>query len=207
MDPANYYATTLMNAAKNIGPIILFLVGGYIFFIKLPFLLMVKVSKENKPKIDEENKNPKVAQKTAQDASIKLDSMSHQERMRQKAQEIDDAIKKKEREREEERQRQERKRAEREKTKTEEKNQQKKTESKREEVKKDIPPLTPAAQLFDFKPGESFSQGELKKRYYELLRQNHPDKVASLGKEFKELAEKKTKEINSAYDELKKKAS
>jgi hypothetical protein len=188
-------------------------VGGYIFFIKLPFLFMMKVNKENKPK-SEPPPAPSLDQKRPQDNTIKLDSMPHQERMKKRAQEIDEAIKKKEREREEEKQRQERKRAEREKARAEEEKRQqkksdyKKEETRKEESKKEAPqPISAAAQLFDFKPGETITQGELKKRYYELLRQNHPDKVASLGKDFKDLAEKKTKEINTAYEELKKKAS
>jgi DnaJ like chaperone protein len=61
--------------------------------------------------------------------------------------------------------------------------------------------------IFSLNTDQKFTKSELKKKYYDLLRQNHPDKVASLGPEFKKLAEKKTKDINSAYDELKKKAS
>jgi DnaJ like chaperone protein len=51
------------------------------------------------------------------------------------------------------------------------------------------------------------TQSDLKKRYFELLKQNHPDRVASMGHDFKKLAEKNTKEINKAYEKLKKKAS
>ena len=36
--------------------------------------------------------------------------------------------------------------------------------------------------------------------YHLKIREYHPDKVASLGKELKELAEFKSKEINSAYE-------
>lgn len=198
MDPATYYANTLINAAKNLGPIILFLVGGYIFFIKLPFLFMMKVNKDNKPKT-EPTPAPSLEQRKPQDNTIKLDSMSHQERMKKKAQEIDEAIKKKEREREEERLRQEKKKAERDSAKAQEE-----AEKKRKEAAKNAPPLTPAARLFDFKLGEEITKKELKKRYHKLLRENHPDKV---GEDKKVLAEKKTKEINSAYEELEKKAS
>lgn len=67
--------------------------------------------------------------------------------------------------------------------------------------------LTPSEILFDLKPGQILNKKVLKKRYYDLLKENHPDKVESLGSDFKTLAEKKTKEINSAYEELKKKAS
>jgi DnaJ like chaperone protein len=47
----------------------------------------------------------------------------------------------------------------------------------------------------------------LKKRYFELLKQNHPDRVASMGPDFKKLAENNTKEINKAFETLKKKAA
>lgn len=44
-------------------------------------------------------------------------------------------------------------------------------------------------------PGEN----ELKKAYLEMIKKYHPDKVSNLGKEFVEIAEKKTKEINDVY--------
>lgn len=62
-------------------------------------------------------------------------------------------------------------------------------------------------EIFELQSGQLLSKKELKKRYYDLLKMNHPDKVAALGGDFKKLAERKTKEINSAYEELKKKAS
>lgn len=40
---------------------------------------------------------------------------------------------------------------------------------------------------------------EIKNRYRERIREYHPDKVAHLGVELKELAERKSKEINAAY--------
>lgn len=43
----------------------------------------------------------------------------------------------------------------------------------------------------------------IKQAYRELAGKYHPDKVAYLGEEFKVLAEKRFKEIQSAYDELK----
>jgi DnaJ-domain-containing protein 1 len=42
---------------------------------------------------------------------------------------------------------------------------------------------------------------DVKKAYRQKMFEYHPDKVASLGKELRELAEQKTKEINSAYAE------
>ena len=75
------------------------------------------------------------------------------------------------------------------------------------EQKKSSPHKLNAYAIFDLNADEKFTKIQLKKRYYELLRQNHPDKVASLSSDLKKLAEKKTKDINTAYDELKKKAS
>ncbi len=46
---------------------------------------------------------------------------------------------------------------------------------------------------------------EIRKQYLKLIALYHPDKVADLGPELIELAEKKTKEINIAYEWLKKK--
>jgi DnaJ like chaperone protein len=44
---------------------------------------------------------------------------------------------------------------------------------------------------------------EVKAAYRKLVKQYHPDKVSHLGKEFRELAEKKFKEINQAYERIK----
>lgn len=48
------------------------------------------------------------------------------------------------------------------------------------------------------------SEDEIKKAYLRLANQYHPDKVMHLGKEFRALAEVKFKEIQQAYEELKK---
>ena len=50
--------------------------------------------------------------------------------------------------------------------------------------------------------GPNASQSEIKKAYRQLAAQYHPDKVMHLGKEFRELAEKRFKEIQKAYQEL-----
>lgn len=42
---------------------------------------------------------------------------------------------------------------------------------------------------------------EVQTAYRSLIRQYHPDKVANLGEELRELAEKKSKDINQAYND------
>lgn len=81
--------------------------------------------------------------------------------------------------------------------------------SHKEKIKKETghkKNLTPE-EIFNIKGGQVFSDSELKKRYFELLKKNHPDRVASMGEDFKKLAEKNTKDINDAYEKLKKKES
>jgi DnaJ like chaperone protein len=89
-------------------------------------------------------------------------------------------------------------------------------EPKREEKKEQhqAPPKKPSPApgfspeaVFNLKPGETFTKGELKKRYHELLKGCHPDKVAALDPEFKKLADKRTKDINMAYEKLKSRAA
>ena len=46
------------------------------------------------------------------------------------------------------------------------------------------------------------SQKEIREAYLELANQYHPDKVLHLGEEFKQLAENRFKEIQSAYEAL-----
>jgi DnaJ like chaperone protein len=46
------------------------------------------------------------------------------------------------------------------------------------------------------------SREDIKRAYRRLAGQYHPDKVTHLGDEFKELAEKRFKDIQKAYDEL-----
>jgi preprotein translocase subunit Sec63 len=44
------------------------------------------------------------------------------------------------------------------------------------------------------------NENQLKTAYLEMIKQYHPDKVNGMGPEIKELAEKKTKEINDMYE-------
>jgi len=48
------------------------------------------------------------------------------------------------------------------------------------------------------------SQDEIKTAYKKLVGKYHPDKVVHLGEEFKTLAEKRFREIQAAYESLKK---
>ncbi len=43
----------------------------------------------------------------------------------------------------------------------------------------------------------------IKTAYRSKIRQYHPDKVSSLGREFQEIAEQKSKQINAAYETAK----
>lgn len=67
--------------------------------------------------------------------------------------------------------------------------------------------LVNAENLFNFQTGQNFSQAELKKRYRELLKANHPDMVTGSDMEAKKIAERKTQQIISAYEQLKYRAS
>jgi DnaJ like chaperone protein len=44
------------------------------------------------------------------------------------------------------------------------------------------------------------SVDEIKSAYRELARQYHPDRVDGFGKEFREIAERRMKQLNAAYD-------
>jgi len=46
------------------------------------------------------------------------------------------------------------------------------------------------------------SPEEIRRAYYALIAQYHPDKVAQLGPELRDLASEKSKEINRAYSQL-----
>lgn len=200
MEVINYYIATLTTAFKNIAPVVCFIVGGYFIFVKMPFLFFRKSMSEQKKKF-EENKNPEVVEKYTVEnyrefqRTLKLMNGTAEEPGKEK---------------------QDQKKAEKEKTQ-QKKSEQQGTEQKRSEQKKKEERKTqerPSQQhtqtpeeIFNFKAGESFTKSELKKRYFELLKQNHPDRVAGLGPDFRKLAEKNTKEINKAFEVLKKRAS
>jgi hypothetical protein len=164
------------------------LVVGYFIFIKLPFLFFRQTLKDvrkmhpddypNLPKFPEEQKVMRLEDKIRRDA---------------------EELKKEQQKKEQ--------------PKKEAKKEQKKEEPKKEEKKKEPPkrslvdPGPTPESVFEIQSGQKLTHEELKSRYHELLKQSHPDRVASMGPEFRKLAEKKTKEINEAYAKLKKKAS
>lgn len=197
MDPANYYITTFINAFKTLSPYIAFLVGGYFIFIKMPFLFLKKSMDDQKKKLgEEEKKNPELPQEKYTVENY----LEFQRKFKLMNGEQPKSEKKTEQKKE--------KKAE---PKTEQKREQRsqqRTEQKKETPKRPVEPQSQSPEeIFNLRPNESISKTDLKKRYFELLKQNHPDRVASMGQDFKKLAEKNTKEINKAYDKLKAKAS
>jgi hypothetical protein len=59
-----------------------------------------------------------------------------------------------------------------------------------------------AYTILGVRRGDTFD--EIRRAYRERMKEYHPDKVAGLGSELRELAERKAKEINMAFEELKK---
>jgi flagellar biosynthesis/type III secretory pathway M-ring protein FliF/YscJ len=189
MEPVNYYVTTLSTAFSKLLPYFIFLVGGYFVFIRMPFLFFRKSMDSQKKKVEEESKSLQT-QESKKEYSVD-DYMDFQRKMKQmnaqppKLEALNH-------------------------TESKKKEGPKKEEQKksREEPKKQASSrLQSAEEIFGFKSNETITKSELKKRYFELLKQNHPDRVASMGQDFKKLAEKNTKDINMAYDKLKNKAA
>lgn len=61
-------------------------------------------------------------------------------------------------------------------------------------------PVEEACRVFQL--SRPFTTEQLRAAYRQRMSQYHPDKVSSLGPEFRELAESKSKEINRAFDLL-----
>lgn len=191
MDPVNYYITTLSTAFTKLLPYFIFLVGGYFVFVRLPFLFFRKSMDVQKKNLQEED---------TKGLEVKRPYGLEDYQAFQRQMKLMNGAQRQERE-------QERPRSESKKEESK-KEEPKKEEPKREKVKVKAEPQgkTPE-EIFNLKPHETITKGELKKRYFELLKQNHPDRVASLGQDFKKLAEKNTKEINKAYEKLKNRAA
>lgn len=169
MDAVQYFTTHLLSFSSKIIPLLLFAAGGYLLFIKLPFLVFKKSITDQKKQAPVEPAPPQVEKKT------KIELLLAAKPQQKKTQE-----------------------------KTQEKKQEKKEEFKRPEARRAH--ISPE-EVLGFKLNEPFTQAELKKRYFEKLKENHPDRVASMGEDFKKLAEKNTTDLNLAYEKLKKKAA
>jgi DnaJ-class molecular chaperone len=61
------------------------------------------------------------------------------------------------------------------------------------------PPPPHWSEVLEIAPDASVE--EIREAYRRLISQYHPDKVASLGRELQELAETKSRDITSAYQE------
>lgn len=188
-----YLMTTMMKAGTKIVPVVVSIVIGYFLFIKLPFWFFRRtlqdVRKHDFPDLDNKSRLPEEPKIMKLEDKIKRD-----------AEEL-----KKEQQRFQQQQKKEEPKAKKEEPKKE---QPKQEQKKQEPPKRPAPEQAPSPEsVFDIRPGEKFTHEQLKAKHRELIKQSHPDKVASMGPDFKKLAEKKTKEINEAYDKLKKKAS
>ena len=64
-----------------------------------------------------------------------------------------------------------------------------------------VPPRRSAYDVLGVPPGSSIEQ--IRAAYQTMVQQYHPDKVQGMGPELREVAERRTKEINAAYNELK----
>lgn len=185
MEPSQYYITTLTNAAVKLGPWVGYIIVGYFLFFKLPFLLALRNMRAGKQNL-QVDETPKLDQTYKKDTSVE-DYKDFQRRMKIE----------------------ERKASPKQEKAQEQKKQGPRAETKQQSAqarKPELKMVTPE-QIFELRPGEVLTKEELRKRYHELLRMNHPDKVASMGPEFKKLAEQKTKDINTAYEKLKSKAA
>jgi DnaJ-domain-containing protein 1 len=195
MNPIEYYSTTIIAAFKTVAPFLVFLVGGYLLFIKGPFLLLRKSMREQKEKLRQEEDQGKKEVKYSVD-----DYLAFQQKLKLMNRDAPSKPSQKKPEGEKNQNQKSRQEEFKHNGRQERAQKEKKSEPK-------TSTSTNPEDIFQLKPGERLSREELKKRYFQLLKENHPDRVASLGPDFKELAEKNTKEINKAYEVLKKKAS
>jgi hypothetical protein len=85
---------------------------------------------------------------------------------------------------------------------TSEKNESQQREQTRRETQSKLESKDPY-EVLGVRPSASMS--EIAAAYRKLAQENHPDKVAGLAPEFRELAERRMKVINVAYEELKRK--
>ena len=72
-------------------------------------------------------------------------------------------------------------------------------------LRDDPAPLDSACRTLGVEPDCTFA--EAKAAYQSLIQKYHPDRVSSLGEELQEIAERRTKELNEAYQQLKQRQS
>jgi hypothetical protein len=181
MEVLEYFTSTLTNSFKILAPYVAFIVGGYFIFIKMPFLFLKKSLDDQKKKLGSETKEVLIEKKY---------TVEDYEAFKAQIKLINGTAKKENNKKE---------------GPKEERTQSHKKNSTPPRERKVYGPSP--EEILGFKKNEPITKAELKKRYFELLKQNHPDRVASMGADFKKLADKNTKEINQAYEVLKNKAA
>lgn len=192
MDAGQYYITTLTNAALKLGPIVFYLLAGYFLFVKLPFLLYYKTLQ--KPKIQVNDKDDDFQN------DLNFQKRMEEEQRKEFEERMKNLGSKKEEQKKEESKREERRKADQQQQ--QEKRRREEAKKKESAKKSEQIQATPEEILFKLRPGQVFTTQELKKRYHKLLQENHPDKFRTDHQ--KEVAETKTKDINEAYQKLKK---
>lgn len=186
MDAGQYYITTITNAALKLGPMIFYVVAGYFLFIKLPFLIFYRnIQKPKASSNDFEFKADPDFQKKMEEERKK----EFQERMKNLGGEKN----------------QNQEKAKKEETKEQKRSEESSSKKKEEPKASQGIKASPEEILFKLKAGQIFTAQELKKTYHKLLQEHHPDKFRT--EHQKEFAEMKTKNINEAYQKLKKRVS
>ena len=201
MDYSLYVAKTFAVALTKIGPVAGFIIFGYLIFIKLPFLVFRNSLRSSR---SYEVAPARMQEEYKENYNVKDYNNFLRRQSRLESSGLQKTEEKKSEKKEEPRQ---------EKKESKEGPKQQAHGERRQKERPHSPPreektgISPEESIFQFSAGQRFTKNELKKRYRDLLKQSHPDKVAALGEDFKKLAEMKTKEINSAYEKLKPKAA
>lgn len=179
MDYPSYIVNTLSVSIGKIAPILLTIGAGYLLFIKLPFFIFLKVLKSSHAPVAEFQTN-------VTDLGDFRSQVEDKKRIEA-----------------------ERIRIQKEKIKFNQDYKFQYKEQKKKEAPKKPDPIpqskaNAAERIFNLEAGATISKSELKKKYHNLLKTSHPDKVSF---ELKSEAEARTKEINSAYQKLKSRAA
>ena len=191
-----YVAKTMTVAITKIAPMAGFAVMGWIIFIKLPFLLFKNSLRASRQEFQVQEL-PRTREEYKPDYSVKDYDKFLKQQSRLNAGESEKKAEAKE----------EPKAEKKEKPKQEQRQERRKEERKQTAAPKEKSGISPEETLFSLQAGQRYTKEDLKKRYHDLLKQSHPDKVASMGPDFKKMAELKTQEINSAYEKLKARAA